>query len=169
MKVQTEFSKRNKRKKSKYTTIMLHCYWVNYPITFPRVTGLTGWQTVTGVTGMTVSDRIFQINSDQPCHSSHYYLPQGHLEIFRFVFTQNTSIILYINKFYLIIIKTVKFVKKVGYAIMKLWSHLGARNVSVVMGPGVTGQPLQKSLSLSFWVQKMTMSRHVYSLSVYPI
>ena len=33
--------------------------------------------------------------------------------------------------------------------------------MSDVMGPGVTGHPLQKILSLSFLAQKMTMSRHV--------
>ena len=112
MKLQTEFSKTNARIKNNYTTIKLHCFRVNKPITFPRVTGMTGWQTVTGVTGMTVSDRIFQINSDQPCHSSHYYLSRGGFETFRFVFTQNTSFIISINKFHLIIIKTLKFVKK---------------------------------------------------------
>ena len=62
---------------------------------------------------MTVSDRIFQINSDQPCHSSHYYLPRVHFETFRFVFLQYTSVIIYIDIFDLIIIKIIKFVKKV--------------------------------------------------------
>ena len=131
------------------TTLRWSCIVLekNNPITFPPVTGLTEWQTVTGVT---VSDRIFQINSDHPCHFSNYYLSRGHFEIFRFVFTQNTSSITFINIFDLIIIKTIKFVKKVWRTVMTLWSHFAAPNVSVVMGPWVTGHPLQKSLSLSF-------------------
>ena len=161
MKVQTEKSKRNSRKKNYYTMMKLHCFRVNNPITFPRVTGMTGWQTVTGVTGMTVSDRIFQINSDQPCPSSHYHLTLVHFEQFQLVCLQYSSIITFIYIFDLIIIKRIKFVKKVWRIIMMLWCHFGALNLPVVMGPGVTGHPLQKSLSLSFLVQKMTISRHV--------
>ena len=76
--------------------------------------------TVTGVTGMTVSDRIFQINTDQPCHSSHYYLSRGHFQTFPLVFIQYPSVITFISIFDLFILKTLKFVKKVSSTRMKL-------------------------------------------------